>query len=65
VEPGDRIAIDIPARSITLLVPDEVLAERRRHWRPPPRRITSGYLARYAAMVTSADTGAILRVPEG
>jgi len=63
VEPGDRIAIDLPARSISLLVADEVLAERRNAWRAPKPRITTGYLARYAAMVTSADTGAILRTP--
>jgi dihydroxy-acid dehydratase len=63
VEPGDRIAIDIPARSISLLVDDEVLTARRASWRKPPLRIQTGYLARYAAMVTSADTGAVLQVP--
>lgn len=62
VEPGDRIAIDIPARSISLLVSDEALAERRARWSPPAPKIRSGYLARYAAMVGSAAEGAILKV---
>jgi dihydroxy-acid dehydratase len=64
VEPGDRIAIDIPARKISLLVDDDTLAARREAWRKPPLRIQNGYLARYAVMVTSADTGAVLQVPE-
>lgn len=63
VEPGDLIAIDIPARKISLLVEDDVLATRRAAWQKPPLRIQHGYLARYAAMVTSADTGAVLQVP--
>ena len=60
IEPGDRIAINIPARSITLLVSDQELSERRERWTPPAPKITRGYLARYAAMVGSADTGAVL-----
>ncbi len=60
VEPGDPIAIDIPARSITLLVGDTELDERRRAWTPPPPKVRRGYLARYAAMVSSADKGAVL-----
>ncbi|MCW1915899.1 dihydroxy-acid dehydratase [Luteolibacter sp. GHJ8] len=63
VEAGDRIEIDIPARSLNLLVSDQELAARRSRWTPPAPKTRSGYLARYAAMVTSADTGAILQVP--
>ena len=60
VEEGDRIAIDIPNCSIRLLVSDEVLEERRRHWVCPEPKIKTGYLARYAKLVSSADKGAIL-----
>jgi dihydroxy-acid dehydratase len=63
VEQGDRIEIDIPSRSITLLVDGETLADRLTRWTPPPPKARSGYLARYAAMVGSASTGAILQVP--
>ncbi len=63
VEPGDIIAIDIPARKVTLEVAPEVLAERRKRWTPRPAKATTGYLARYAAMATSADTGGVLRQP--
>ncbi|HEY1082678.1 MAG TPA: dihydroxy-acid dehydratase [Prosthecobacter sp.] len=63
IEPGDRIEINIPERSIQLLVPDQELAERKQRWTPPPPKARSGYLARYAAMVSSADTGAVLKVP--
>ncbi len=60
VEEGDRIAIDIPNCSIRLLVPDDVLAERRKNWVCPEPKIKTGYLARYAKLVSSADKGAIL-----
>jgi dihydroxy-acid dehydratase len=63
VEPGDIIEVDIPARKLTLCVPDEVLARRQAAWKRPPPKIDHGYLARYASMVTSADTGAVLRKP--
>ncbi len=63
VEEGDRIRIDIPARKLELLVSEEVLAERRARWTPIPPKVTTGYLARYAALVTSAAQGAVLRVP--
>ena len=62
VQEGDRIAIDIPARSITLKVSDEELAARRAAWVCPEPKIKTGYLARYAKMVTSADKGAILNI---
>ncbi|MFO7254288.1 MULTISPECIES: dihydroxy-acid dehydratase [Limnochorda] len=61
VEPGDRIRIDIPNRRLELLVDEATLEARRRAWQPPEPRIRHGYLARYARMVTSAHTGAILR----
>ena len=60
VEEGDESAIDIPNHSINVLVSDEVLAERRKAWKPRPPRITTGYLARYAKLVTSGATGAVL-----
>lgn len=61
VEEGDIIAIDIPANTINVKVSDEVLAERRAKWQPREPKVKSGYLARYASMVTSADKGAILQ----
>jgi len=64
VEPGDTISIDVPNRTLQLNVPDEVLAARRANWRKHPPKVTYGYLARYAAQVTSADTGAVLKKPE-
>jgi dihydroxy-acid dehydratase len=60
VEDGDRIVINVPERRIDLKVPDEELSRRREAWRPPEPRVKKGYLARYAAMVSSADKGAIL-----
>ena len=62
VEEGDIIAIDIPANAINVKVSDEVLAERRAKWQPREPKVRSGYLARYASMVTSADKGAILQI---
>ncbi len=60
VEEGDLIAIDIPGRSIELKVSDEVLAARKAKWVCPEPKIKTGYLARYARLVSSADKGAIL-----
>ena len=60
VQEGDIISIDIPARTITLQVSDEELAVRKAAWVCPEPRIKTGYLARYAKLVTSADRGAIL-----
>jgi dihydroxy-acid dehydratase len=64
VEPDDMIVIDIPNRRIDLDVPEHVIAQRKAAWRKHPPKVTHGYLARYASMVTSADTGAMLRKPE-
>jgi dihydroxy-acid dehydratase len=58
---GDIIEVDIPANSLTVRLSDEQLAERKKNWTPPAPRITKGYLAKYASMATSADTGAILK----
>jgi len=60
VRDGDRIGIDIPGRRLDLLVPEAELAKRRRAWKPPKPKITTGYLARYARLVRSAGTGAVL-----
>lgn len=61
VEEGDIISIDIPNGKIELLVEDEVLEERRKNFKPLPPKVTEGYLARYAKLVSSASTGAILK----
>lgn len=60
VREGDRITIDINAYSVKLEVSDDELAKRRADWKAPEPKVTKGYLARYARMVTSADKGAIL-----
>ena len=60
VHEGDIIAIDINNYSITLKVSDDELSERRKNWTPNEPKIKTGYLARYAKLVTSADKGAIL-----
>ena len=64
VEEGDIISINIPENKLELKVSDEVLAERRAKWQPREPKITTGYLARYAAMVTSGNRGAILEIPK-
>ena len=61
VKEGDRIRIDIPACEIALLVSDEELARRRAAWVCPEPKVKTGYLARYAKLVSSADQGAILQ----
>jgi len=58
---GDIIEIDIPNNKLSVKLSDEELAERKKAWSAPAPRITKGYLAKYAAMATSADTGAILK----
>jgi dihydroxy-acid dehydratase len=63
IQPGDIIAIDIPNRRLDLEVSEAELARRKAAWKCPPPKIDYGYLARYAAQVTSADTGAVLRKP--
>ena len=58
---GDIIKIDIPSNKIDVELSDKELAGRRKAWKPPKPRITQGYLAKYASMATSADTGAVLK----
>lgn len=60
VEEGDIIEIDIPNHSINVLVSDEVLEQRRKEWKPREPKITTGYLSRYAKLVTSGASGAVL-----
>lgn len=62
VKEGDLIAIDINANTITLKVSDEELAARKAEWKPRTPQVTTGYLARYASLVTSANRGAVLEV---
>jgi dihydroxy-acid dehydratase len=64
VEEGDEIVIDIEARRIELHVPEAELKRRRAAWRRPEPKIKTGYLARYASLVTSASTGAIVKPAE-
>ncbi len=60
VENGDIIEIDIPSNTLTLKVSDEELARRRAAWQPREPKITTGYLARYAKLVSSGAQGAVL-----
>ena len=60
----DIIEIDINARSINVRLGDGEIAERRKNWKPVPPKVSTGYLARYAAQVSSAATGAVFRKPE-
>ena len=64
VEEGDRISINIPEHKLELLVDEEELARRRAEWKPRKPAVTTGYLARYAKMVTSARRGAVLEIPD-
>ncbi len=62
VEEGDIIKINIPEMKLDIDVSDEVMAQRRKNWQPKPPKVTTGYLARYASMVTSGNRGAILEI---
>lgn len=64
VEEGDMIHIDIPNHILEVQISDEELEARKVGWKPKTPSITTGYLKRYAALVTSANTGAVLKVPE-
>ena len=63
VQEGDMIDIDIDNLSLNLRVSEEELARRKAEWKPREPKVTTGYLARYAAMVTSGNRGAILEIP--
>jgi dihydroxy-acid dehydratase len=60
VRDGDAVVLDIPGRKLTLDVPAAELARRRKTWKAPPPKVASGYLARYAKLVRSAGTGAVI-----
>lgn len=62
IEEGDIISINIPENTLNVKVSDEELAARKAKWVPKEPKVKTGYLARYASMVTSADKGAILRM---
>ena len=64
VEEGDIIKINIPELKLEIDVSDEELAKRKANWQPREPKVTSGYLARYASMVTSGNRGAILEIPK-
>ena len=63
IEEGDIIAIDIPNMKLDVKVSEEELEARRAKWQPREPKVTSGYLARYASMVTSGNRGAVLEIP--
>ena len=63
VEEGDIIEINIPANTLNVRVSDEEMARRKAAWTPREPKVTTGYLARYAALVTDASKGAVLQVP--
>lgn len=62
IEEGDLIQIDIPNNKLSVAVSDEEMAERKAKWQPRKPQVTTGYLARYAKMVTSAKRGAVLEL---
>ena len=61
---GDIVRIDVPTKTLDLMVDEKVLAERRNGWKPNPARYTSGVLAKYAKLVQGAETGAITNIIE-
>ena len=61
VQDGDQVRIDLTERRIELLLPEEELSGRLKNWSPPKPRASSGWLARYQRMVTSASAGAVLK----
>lgn len=62
VKEGDTIRINIPENKLELAVSDEELARRKAVWQPREPKVNTGYLARYAAMVTSGNRGAVLEI---
>ncbi|MCR5776460.1 MAG: dihydroxy-acid dehydratase [Lachnospiraceae bacterium] len=62
IEEGDIIRVDIPNNALNVKVSDEVLAERKKNWKPREPKVTSGYLARYEKLVTSGNRGAVLEI---
>ena len=64
IEEGDIISINIPELKLEIKVSDKEMQARKAKWQPREPKVTTGYLARYAAMVTSGNRGAILEVPK-
>ena len=64
IEEGDIIQIDIPNHILNVKVSDEEMARRKANWQPREPKVKTGYLARYAALVTSGDRGAVLEIPK-
>jgi len=61
IRDGDEIEFDIPARKLNVKLDDSVLEQRRKQWQPPEPKVVGGYLARYARLVTSGVTGAVMK----
>jgi dihydroxy-acid dehydratase len=61
IQEGDLISIDIPEKTITLKVSEQEMQNRLSKWSPPEPKITHGYMARYARMVSSASEGAVFK----
>ena len=64
VKEGDMISINIPEFKLELMVSDEELAARRAEWKPREPKVNTGYLKRYASMVTSGNRGAVMKNPD-
>ena len=64
MEEGDIIKINIPEMTLDLAVSEEELAARKAKWQPREPKVTTGYLKRYASLVTSGNRGAILELPK-
>ncbi|GLY11227.1 dihydroxy-acid dehydratase [Bacillus badius] len=62
IENGDQIIIDLPNRTINVVLTEEELAERKQNWEQPEPKIKKGYLARYSKLVTSANTGGVMKI---
>lgn len=62
VREGDIIKINIPENTLNVDISDEEMEARRKEWKPREPKVTTGYLARYASMVTSANKGAVLEI---
>ena len=64
MEEGDIIKINIPECTLNVDISEEEMARRKAAWKPREPKVTTGYLARYAAMVTSGNRGAVLEIPK-
>lgn len=61
IQDNDMITIDIPSRKLAVKIDESEMEKRRREWVKPAPKVTTGYLARYAKLVTSGSTGAVLK----